>query len=259
MLSLMDVTPVTKSEKFLLGTGYGIVRFDVNAKVTDKDSGRSRYIDLEGNLGLEKRSSVRNIYGSYRISDKHSIQFAYFDINRSSTFISIDESYGDLLAINASVEVKDTSGFYNLSYGYQLFKDINSMITLIVGLNGIDLRFSAEARGEITVGNQSRSEAIIAEADAFAPLPLLGLHFITAFTPEWSIATRVSLVAGTYEDVTAGILQANIFSRYQFSKHVGLLLGLTYFSADIDVEDNDELIEVSYGYDGIFVGLQFGL
>ncbi len=91
----MDGTVSSKDGRFLLGVGYGVVRFDVNAKITDRDSGFSRYVDLEGNLGLDKRSNVRAFYGSYLINDKHSIVFNYFGINRKSTLLDFDGSYED--------------------------------------------------------------------------------------------------------------------------------------------------------------------
>jgi hypothetical protein len=39
---------------------------------------------------------------------------------------------------------------------------------------------------------------------------------------------------------------------------VGLLLGITYFSAEVDVRDAEKIDEISYAYDGLFLGLHFG-
>lgn len=255
----MKVLAMSNDARFLLGIGAGIVRFDVNAKLIDKQDGSSRFVDLEGNLGLDRESDVTTFYGSYRFSPKHSFHFAYFDIDRSSTFPEFTGNYEDLIVVRASVEVKDETRFYNFSYGYRLFVDEKSKITLVAGLTGLDLRFSAEATGEITVDGNIRSEAVLAEANVLAPLPLLGLNFVTAYTQEWSLATRVSLMAGSYQDVSASILQVNINSLYQFNQHVGLLLGLTYFSADVDINESLELLEVSYNYEGFFIGMHFSL
>ncbi len=255
----MKVLAMSKDAKFLLGVGAGIVRFDVNAKVTDLQDGSSRFIDLEGNLGLDKRSDVTMFYGSYRFSPKHSFHFAYFDIDRSSSFPEFSGNFEDLIVVNASLEIKDETRFYNFSYGYGLFADEKSKITLVAGLTGLDLRFSAEAVGEIEVDGNIRSDAVLVEASVFAPLPLLGLNFVTAYTPQWSLATRVSLIGGSYQDVTARVLNVNINSLYQFNPHVGLLLGLTYFSADVDINDGLELLEVSYNFEGVFIGMHFNL
>jgi hypothetical protein len=255
----MDGTVTSKDGRFLLGVGYGIVRFDVNAKITDRDSGFSRYVDLEGNLGLDKRSNVQAFYGSYLFNNKHSLVFNYFGVNRSSTLFSFDASYEDLEITDATLEIFDKSKLYNLGYGYRLFQSETSSITLVAGLNVLDLKLVAEASGDIVSEGTSRSVAEVVEAKQIAPLPLIGLNFTTRYTPEWSVATRVGFIGGSYQDVSAQIFQTSILSRYQFSRHVGLLFGITYFSAEVDVREPDEILEISYGYDGLFVGLHFGL
>jgi hypothetical protein len=79
-----------ESNKFTLGVGVGIVKFDTNAKVTKKASGRSRYIDLEGNLGLPELDQVNTFYGAYRFNEKHSMVFAYFSIDRDSNLVGFN-------------------------------------------------------------------------------------------------------------------------------------------------------------------------
>ena len=81
----MKVLATSHDAKFVLCVGAGIVRFDVNAKVIDKEDNSSRFVDLEGNLALDKESNVMAIYGAYRFSQKHSFDFGDFDIDRSST------------------------------------------------------------------------------------------------------------------------------------------------------------------------------
>ena len=254
----MELLAASKDYKLILGTGVGLVRFDVKAKVTDKQDNIGIFVDLEGNLGLEEESNIALLYGAYRFNADHSVLFGYFDINRRS-LIDFDEAYGDLLDVNATLEVRDDTRFFYASYGYTLFLDEKSKITLVAGIHALDLRFSAEASGELTVEEETQTEELVESADVFAPLPLIGLNFSTYYTPEWSVSTRLAVIGGRYEDVSAGVLQVNIFSRYQMSKHVGLLLGLGYFSAEVDIEDSEELTEVSYGYEGAWIGLHFGL
>jgi hypothetical protein len=255
----MEDTVASKDGRLLLGVGFGVVRFDVNAKLTDRDTGFSRYIDLEGNLGLDEHSNVRTLYGSYLFNSTHSVVFNYFDVSRKSTLLSFDASYEDLKIENARLDIFDESRFYNIGYGYKLFANDTNGVTLVAGLNVLDLRLLAEASGDIIEAGVSRSESEVVEAKQVAPLPLIGLNFTTRYTPEWSLGTRVAFIAGSYQDVSAQIFQTSILSRYQFSKHVGLLFGITYFSAEVDIREPDELLEISYGYDGLFLGLHFGL
>ena len=86
-----------ESNNFTFGVGVGIVKFDSNVKVTTKASGRSRYIDLEGNLGLPETDQVNTLYGAYRFNEKHSMVFGYFSIDRDSSIVDFSENYGDII------------------------------------------------------------------------------------------------------------------------------------------------------------------
>jgi hypothetical protein len=247
-----------QDDNWFIGVGYGIVRLDSKVKVTDKESGNSRFIDLEGTLGLPSESRIPTLYGAYRFNQKHSLVFGYFEIDRKSTLLDLDRNFDDIILVKANVTIEDTTRFYNVSYGYSLFQDDRSSVTFVVGLNFLDFRISAEASGQVSVGGETREQAEIVDAGVLAPLPLLGLNFGFNFTPDWGIATRISLIGGSYQDVSASVVQTSINSRYRFSKHTGLLLGLTYFDAEVDINDKDEITEISYGYTGAFIGVYFG-
>ena len=111
--------------------------------------------------------------------------------------------------------------------------------------------------GEITEDGVTRSDSILEEASVFAPLPLIGLDLWYSFTHTWGINTQVAFMAGSYEDVSAGVLQTSIYAQYRFTDHVGLAFGLAYFDADVVIEDTAEKIDVTYGYDGGFIGMHF--
>ena len=65
-------------------------------------------------------------------------------------------------------------------------------------------------------------------------------------------------MGGSYQDVSVRVIETSINSRYQFSRNTGFLLGLTYFDSDIDIDDDEKVTEVSYGYNGVFVGIHVG-
>ncbi|MCP4333077.1 MAG: hypothetical protein GY785_10515 [Gammaproteobacteria bacterium] len=247
-----------ESKKFALGVGLGIVKFDTNAKVTSKETGRSYYVDLEGNLNLPDSDKVNTIYGAYRFNEKHSLVFGYFAIERDSSILDLSADFNDIIVVKADVSIEDNTRFYNLGYGYNLFADDRSDVTLVFGLKSLDLRLKVEASGEIIVNGETRSGVEIVEADVLAPLPLIGLNFGFNFTPKWSISARVGLVGGSYQDVSANVIETSINSRYQFSRNTGLLLGLIHFDANVDIDDDDKITEVSYSYNGAFVGLHVG-
>ena len=242
--------------KFALGVGAAIVKFDTKIKITDKQNGSRIFLDPEGNLDLPDTSHVTTIYGAYNFNQKHSIGFSYFSINRESSLFSFDKTFEDIRVVG-DASISDTTNFYRLDYGYTLFNDERSQIKLVAGIYSLDLKYVFKAKGDITIGGVTASGSILEEAAVFAPLPLIGLDFWFSFTPEWSLATRVGFVAGTYEEVSAMVVQAGINAQYKFNRHIGGVIGLTSFSTDVVIEDNIKKQEISYAYDGVFVGLHF--
>ncbi len=246
------------SNKFVIGIGVGIVKFDTNIKVRNTDtSDLPLYVDLEGTLDLPDVSHITNFYGAYRFNKKHMLMFNYFGINRSSSLKIVDEQFEDVFIVDANINVNDESRFYNLTYGYSLFYDDRSQVILVVGLNGMDLKLSASAAGEIVVDGETKASEKLVAVDVFAPLPLIGLNFDFSFTPKWNLSSSVSLVMGSFGDISGSAFQTEIYARYKVSKHIGVLMGVSYFSAAVDVEDNAETAEVSYGYDGASIGMHF--
>ena len=49
----------------------------------------------------------------------------------------------------------------------------------------------------------------------------------------------------------------HVIQIYFFSQHIGGVIDLTCFSADVVIEDNIEKQDISYAYDGLFMGLHF--
>ncbi len=242
--------------KFSLGVGAAIVKFDTKIKFTDKQSGQKVFLDPEGNLDLPDTSSVTTIYGSYNFNPKHNIGFSYFSVDRESSIFSFDKTFEDIRVVGDAT-LSDSTEFLQLDYGYTLFNDDRSKIKLLAGLSMLDLKYVFKADGNITVDGVTTPGSILEEANVFAPLPMIGLDFWFSFTPKWSIATTVAFVAGKYEDVTAVVVKTGFNAQYEFSKHIGGVIGLTSFSTNVEVEDNIKKQEISYDYDGLFVGLHF--
>ena len=253
-----DQMDIYKSSRFAIGIGAAIVKFDTKLKFTDKTRSTfdSIFIDPEGNLDLPETSSVTTFYGAWNINPRHSIGFSYFSVNRESSVFNIDETLEDV-RIEGDAKISDATNFYRLSYGYTLFNDYRSKIKLHAGIYGLDLKYVFEAEGQITEGGITTTGSINEEAKVFAPLPLIGLDLWFSFTPRWGINTKVAFVAGSYEDVSASVLQTSLNAQYRFTDHIGLVFGLAYFDADVVIEDAVEKTDIAYGYDGGFIGMHF--
>ena len=252
--TIYSLNPDAKSA---IGLGIAAVRFDTKLKFTDKTTNRGIFIDPEGTLGLPETATVNVLYGHHRFNKNHSMGFSYFAVKRETEILSLDKNFDDVILIDGRASLSDNTRFYNIFYGYSLFQDPRSKIRLLAGINALDLRYAFEAEGDLIINGISESGSIEEEANVLAPLPLFGLDFDYAFTPRWALTTQVKLIGGSYQDVSAGVLQTNLNARYTLSRNFGLVIGLTYFDADVDIEDSEELIEVNYGYDGAYLGAHF--
>ena len=251
-------TETRKDEpRFVIGVGTAAVRFDSNFKVTDKETGRSVFIDPEGDLGLPEIARVNTLYGGYRFAEKHQIGFGYFGIKRETSIFAIDLNLEDIILVKGNAILKDETDFYNLTYAYSLFKDDRSRINATFGIYGLDLKLAFEAEGELIIDGVTQSGTYRETVAIFAPLPLVGLDFNFSFTPRWSMKTKFALVGGTYQDISAGIFTSTINAHYMFSKHIGGVLGVAYFDAKVDIDDGKTLSQVTYGYSGVYGGLHF--
>ena len=246
---------VFQANKLAIGIGFGAVSFDSKVKVVDKKSGGRRFLDLEGNLDLPEQDNVNVIYGAYDFNQRHSLVFSYFAINRESRLENIVANFDDIILLSATLEVEDKSRFFSLGYGYNLFRDDRSSVTLVGGLNVMDLRLETTASGQLTVDGISSRRVEVAEADVLAPLPLIGLNFSFSFTPKWGISTQLALVSGSHQETSATVWQTSINSLYRLSPRAGILLGITHFDAGVVVDKDDERTDVQYGYNGLFAGV----
>lgn len=244
-----------KEPRIALGLGYAGVNFDTSYKFTNKDKGHSVFIDAEGTLGMPRRDKVGTIYGAARFGQKHYILFSHFRVNREVVLFDEELNLDDLVVVSGKASLSDKTYFYNLSYGYSLMKDNRSNVTFNVGLNLMDFKYELEAEGELEIdGAPVSSGTYKDDVSLLVPLPLFGVDLSYAFTPRWSVSTKISLIGGKYQDVTAGAWQTSVNTRYSFNRRVGIVFGLTYFYTEVTIEDENEKQDIIYGYNGVFAG-----
>ena len=244
--------------KLSIGLGFGYERFDTNFKFTNKSSGRSVYVDAESTLGLPDAQSVPMLYGYWRPSEKHWIGFSFFKIDREATLFAVDENLGDL-TLTGKATLSDKTRFYYVSYNYTAYQDSRSFVLLSLGLYGLDLRYRLDATGNISYqGVPVASGQYSREVSQFAPLPLIGIDAWFAFTPKWAIGTKVSFVGGQYEDISAAIVETRVRAKYSFNQNLGQYFGINYFQGEIDINEDNQRTEISYGFNGVIAGLDVG-
>jgi hypothetical protein len=245
------------SRRYVLGIAAGLERFDTNVKITNRSSGNSIFVDGESSFGLPETQLMPILYGGLRINKRHGFAFHIFNINRNGDDIQVNEDFGRL-QVNGRVQLSDKSTFAYFNYMYGLFDDGRVWIRAMFGIYAIDLKLDLEATGQITLdGVPVESGTYTDSVHQFAPLPLIGLDYWSSVTDRWFVGSRVAFIAGSYSDVSAQVVEANIRARYKLTDRLSLVTGVNYLSADVEVKRTNQITDTRYGYDGVFLGLDF--
>lgn len=253
-----DTDSLSLSRTLSVGIAPGLMRFDTNFKFTDRESGRSLFLDAEGSMQLPDVRTIPLIYGYWRPSSKHGLGFGYFSIYRDSELVAIDRNFGDL-RLDGRATLTDDTRFYALTYNYTFFQDSRALLFASFGIKAIDLEYQFDAAGVLSLDGEPIESGVYSETlDQFAPIPLIGIDAWFALTDKWSFGARAAFVAGEISDVRAVITESSIRAKYAFNDNVGMIMGINYFDGDITVNDTDDKTEVNYGFDGVLLGVDVG-
>jgi len=200
---------------------------------------------------------LRLIYGQWHFAERHAIGFHYFRIDREGSALAVDRQF-DALRINGVLRAQDKSSFYYLNYSYVFQSNEHLLIKGLFGIYTVDLDFQFEGIGEISINDMPvESGRFNSKAEKLAPLPMLGIEFWAKASKKWTLGSRLTVVGGEVNDVKGFVVEADVTARYRLSKHVGLILGASYFNGDLELTNTDEQKQMTYGYDGVYVGLDF--
>jgi len=253
-----DPDSLALSRTLSVGIAAGIMRFDTNFKFTDRDSGRSVFLDAEGTMELPEVKTIPLIYGFWRPTPKHGLGFAYFSVRRESELVAIDRNFGDL-SLEGRATLTDDTRFYALTYNYTFFQDSRAFVFASFGIKAIDLEYQFDAVGTLSLDGEPIESGVYSETlEQFAPIPLAGIDAWFALTDKWSFGARAVFVAGEVSDVRAVITESSIRAKYAFNQNIGLIMGINYFDGDITINDTDKKTEINYGLDGLFFGIDVG-
>jgi hypothetical protein len=245
------------NRSFWFGIGVGYERFDTNLKLTDNRSGSSVFVDLESSLGLAEKTAIPLIYGYYRPSKKHGFGWYYSQVRRDGEVLAIDQNFGDL-NVTGVASISDRTSFYDLTYNYTAYEDDRAFVFASFGVYGLDLSYNLTAVGEITYQDEPVTSGRFEEdVSQFAPLPLVGVDVWFALTPRWSIGAKVSVVGGSYNDLSAFVMSSKIRAAYTLDDHFAVDFGVNYFDADVTIDGRIRRSDIRYAFSGFRAGLTY--
>ena len=244
------------NRELVFGIAASVNRFNSSYNVIDS-GGLPITIDGESDFGLDESVVSAMLYGSWRINGKHGLGMQLFRIDRQGTALAFDKTFGTL-KVDGVVSLSDQTRFYYANYSYTLKEDDSIWIKGLLGLYTLDLQMDLRAKGTVTIDGIPIASGVYEDSITNTiPAPMIGLQFWAKASENWRLGSRFAMVAGTYGDFSVQVFQADISARYKFTERFGLVTGLNYFNADVDIQKGTEKTEIKYGYDGFYLGLDF--
>lgn len=242
--------------RFGLGIAGGAMRFNSSYRL-QRGSGLPIFVSGEGTLGLDETVLVPIFYGEWNITPRHALGFHYFGVDREGSALAVNQEFGSL-SVDGLLQARDESSFYYLNYSYAFVADEDRFFRGTLGVYAVDLEFAFDAFGEIAIDDNPVTSGMYSDkVSQLAPLPMLGVQYANKWTERWLLAARFLFIGGEVNDLSGIIVDVSFAARYNLMKNAGLILGFSYFDADIDIRDGSKSQDIAYGYDGIFAGLDF--
>lgn len=253
-------------KKGYLNVGYYLATLDSSFRLGDTQLGIGLDIDAESLLGLDTTDTSFRIDGGYRFGQtrRHKVEFGWFRFDREGTTVLNT-------AINIP-ELPDGSGggsigpgqfdsvfnfeIIELTYAYSIVFDERFDFDLGAGLYIMPIEFGFTG----TINGVGLSTV---RKDITAPLPVVGLGFDFAVTPEWVIRQDADVFYLEIDNYKGGIVNLLVALEYLPWEHVGFGLGFNWkqifieVDGDTDVPGVDFVGDVEFAYLGALLYLKF--
>jgi hypothetical protein len=246
-------------QRWSIGVGYFVPNLDTALIVTDENQVVGTGISFEKNLGLSDNEGTALLFVNWRMFKRHSLEYRYFDLSRSSTTsdgsvsIAIGEEVFDIsLPIQSFFDITANE----VAYSYSLLFDEKKDLYLGLGISFQDIALGIQG----TESSPNPGEILNINLDSNAPLPTLNVGFDYAFNDQWLLRSRLGWLAvdidfGADEDLSGQILNANAGVHWKAFENVGFFLQYQMFDVDVDYLDNGVLFAIDYDYNGPVLGV----
>ena len=225
--------------------GQAFTRFRTRVRIDSETLGQGTEITLEDATDMEEKITIARLDGVYRFTDKHSMGFSYYDIDRTGSAI-LDEEItwdGEVFPIDITVESLFTQEVFELSYAYTFLLRPKGVMAATVGLH--TMRFTTGLR-ELG-GDRERTSS------AEAPLPSVGIRGQYRVGEKWRFVGKINwldVAVGNYSGTFADTL---LTVEHDTWDNVGLGFGINSFRLDVESGDADLKGRLDVNFDSIVV------
>jgi len=216
-------------------------------------------IDIEDVLGVNDGEAVPWLGISWQISQRNSVEFEYFKLERDGFINLIPDpiEVGDLIIESGSVNTAFDIGVGRLTYGFSLMRSERSNFKLKGGLHIADMSVGVQLSGavcDVSMGEMPPcpgGQTPPAESgDVTAPLPHFGASWDYAFTPTLHGEIRAMGFAIELDGIDGSLLELSGDLIWQPWRNIGFGVGIRSFNVNVKADDSDLSGEFDLSYIG---------
>jgi hypothetical protein len=235
--------------RFGIGLGVFVSERNTTTRLAGQVGGEGTPIDLEGDLGLEKSSSVFRFDGYFRFNERHRLDFSAFDLSRSaSKQIQTEIDFDDVIyPIDTVVSADFDLKIYKLAYTWSFMRRDKGYLGLTAGLYIADIgtRLAAESIGAVSGSGIT------------APLPVVGLRGQYDITEKWVFRGSAELFALEYGDFDGSLSDLYAGVDYRFRDRMAVGLGLNSVNLNVGVDSSGFNGNLDWRYTGGILSVKF--
>jgi len=194
-------------------------------------------INVERQLDIGDRSSFR-LDGYWRFFERHKIRVMYFDESRSAQKGITDEIIfrGQTYPVNTQVSSHLDALVAELAYEYAFLRGEHYELAGSLGIHDLSFKLQLTAVGENVNVEQS------AKATVNGPLPVIGVHYVWEFYPQWTLEAMFQFFALKFDQYDGNLQDYTATVFYMPWKNFGFGAGWNESRTNVNVS--------STGYDG---------
>lgn len=261
--ALAQETAATKEEHRLLDDTFNVTLggflVDFSTDIQVGGNVLTGSVQFEDDFALEPDTTTYRLDGFYRFNPRHSIDFGNFSVNRTgSTILDRQVEFGDVIYdVGVQVDSEFDVDLFRAAYRYSFVNDGRTEAGFVAGLSTYS--FFAAAEGQVTVDDGSGgtvSQRARVEDDIIAPIPVVGVFVIHAFSPRWVLRMHAEFFDLDSGDYAGRVVDTRLLLDYYFSKNFGIGIGKN--TTDITFsKDTDDGFSVDYKQDGLLAYVSF--
>lgn len=225
----------------------------------DRDDGGGVGDDtsFENTLGLADSADVAWGGINWRIAERHSLEFEYFQLNRSGRAAAVTDPFqigNSLVQAGAQLETVFDVAIGRITYAFAPIHDEKNRLAIEGGIHWLRVDTAIDLTGavvdlvtgtSITAG-ESRSEG----GDISAPLPHLGIVYARGLSSNVLARIQVLGFALSIDEYSGSLIDAGFDFAYSPWKNFGIGAGYRYFRMQLDVDRSNLNGEFEFDYFG---------